>query len=417
VKILALSCILLAMGAAPLSRAGSAVAPLVRDPHVVRALDWLGKNLDWATEQQIRLTEIPAPTSGEAERARAVVALFERAGLRARLDPAGNAVAEWPGSDPEGVVLVCAHLDTVFPPGTPVRVRRQGGLLLAPGISDNGAGLAALVSVARAIAQARLRTRLTLVFAADVGEEGEGNLRGIRRLVETYRRRLHAVIALDGASADFTATKALASRRIEVVVTGPGGHSWSDFGRPNPIDALARGIALWHEQSLPAQPRSSLSIGWIEGGTSVNSIPARAAIKVDIRSVSEAEIDQIERAFRKTILSGVEAESKASSTPGEPLAASFRVIGLRPGGELPEDSPLLATIRQVDQYLGLPTHFERASTDANLPLSLGIPAVAIGGGGTGGGAHSLEEWYGPTGRELGLKRLLLITVATAGVAP
>jgi tripeptide aminopeptidase len=417
VKILALSCILVGMGAVPILRAEASVGSLASDPRVAQALDWLGKHLEWATEQQIRLTEIPAPTSEEAARARAVLALMREAGLRAALDSAGNVVAEWPGSQPEGVVLICAHLDTVFPRGTPVRVRRRNGLLLAPGIADNGAGLAALVSIARAVAQARLPTRLTLVFAADVGEEGEGNLRGIRQLVETFRGRLRAVIAIDGASPDFTAAKALASRRIEVVVTGPGGHSWADFGRPNPIDALARGIALWRETPLPTQPRSILSIGSIQGGTSVNSIPARAAIKVDIRSASEAEIDQIERAFRKAILAGVEAESKASAASGEHLEATFRVIGFRPDGELPAHAPLLGMIRQVDQYLGVPTRLERASTDANLPLSLGIPAVAVGGGGTGGGAHSLEEWYDPAGRDVGLKRLLLVTVATAGIAP
>ncbi len=417
VKILALSCILLAMGAAPISSAEPSVASLARDPRVAQALGWLSRRLDSITEQQIRLTEIPAPTSEEGARARAVLALLRERGLRAELDSVGNVVAEWPGSEPGGIVLVCAHLDTVFPPGTPVRVRRRNGLLLAPGIADNGAGLAALVAVASAVAQARLRTRLALVFAADVGEEGEGNLRGIRQLVETYRGRLHAVIAIDGASPDFTADKALASRRVEAVVTGPGGHSWADFGRPNPIDALARGIALWHQTPLPSQPRSTASIGWIEGGTSVNSIPERAAVKVDIRSTSAGEIEKLDQEFRKAILAGVEAESKASAASGDHLKTTFRVIGSRPGGELPENAPLLATIRQVDQYLGVPTRLERASTDANLPLSLGIPAVAVGGGGTGGGAHSLEEWYDPTGRDLGLKRVLLIAVATAGIAP
>jgi tripeptide aminopeptidase len=415
VKILAVSCILLAMGAVPTPMPASNLAQLAREPRVAKAIHWLDTNLGWTTEQQIRLTEIPAPTFHESERARAMVGLLHASGLHARLDSAGDVVAEWPGSDPEGVVIVCAHLDTVFPPGTSVRVHRRDGLLWAPGISDNGAGLAAVIAVARAVAQAGLHTRLTLVFAADVGEEGEGNLRGIRQLVESYRSRLRAVIAVDGASSDYTATKGLASRRIEVVVNGPGGHSWSDFGRPNPVDALARGIARFLETPLPREPRSTANIGWIQGGTSVNSIPAEAAIKVDIRSTSEAEIGTIEQSFRKAILAGVEAESNASRVPGEPLVAHFRVIGVRPGGELPSDSPLLAAVEQVDRSLGLGTRHERASTDANLPLSLGIPAIAVGGGGTGGGAHSLEEWYDPAGRELGLKRLLLIVVAAAGL--
>jgi len=415
VKIFLLSCILLAMGAAPPPRPGPSRAQLDRDPRVAEGIAWLDKHLDRITEQQIRLTEIPAPTDHESDRALAVLELLQASGLHATLDSAGNVVAEWPGPDPKGVVLVCAHLDTVFPPGTAVRVRREKGLLWAPGISDNGAGLAALVAVARAVAETRLHTHLTVIFAADVGEEGEGNLRGIRQLIETYRPRLRAVIAVEGASADFTATKGLGSRRIEAIVTGPGGHSWSDFGRPNPIDALARGIAHFLETPLPAEPRSTMNVGWIQGGTSVNSIPAEASVKVDIRSASETQLESIEQLFRKTILAGVEAESNASAASGERLVARFRVMGVRPGGELPSDSQLFQAIQQVDSALGLATRFERASTDANLPLSLGIPAVAIGGGGSGGGAHSLKEWYDPAGRELALKRLLLLVVATAGL--
>jgi acetylornithine deacetylase/succinyl-diaminopimelate desuccinylase-like protein len=314
-------------------------------------------------------------------------------------------------------VLVAAHLDTVFPADTDVRVKRVNGRLEAPGIADDGAGLAALVAIARAIDQARWKTQMTIVFAADVGEEGEGNLRGIRELMDAYKGRVRAVIALDGAATDYVTTVGLASRRLDMQITGPGGHSWSDFGAPNPITALARGIVQFSRTRVPEQPRTTFNFGVIEGGNSVNSIPAEARVRVDLRSEDEGELSRLESELRKVFTSAIDEEMAAAEPGNETLNLKVSVIGVRPGGKLPADSSLLTAIENVDRFLGNRSRLERSSTDANLPLSQGIPAIAIGAGGQGGGSHSLDEWYDPAGRELGLKRAMLTILAVAGAQP
>jgi tripeptide aminopeptidase len=393
------------------------IEKLAVDPGCARGLDWIGKNSDWVTDQQVRLTEIPAPEFSEARRGEFLKELFEASGLQVRTDNIGNVIGERPGSDPSSVILLAAHLDTVFPAATSVRAKRDSHRIQAPGISDNGAGLAALVGLARALSESRIRTAKTIVLAGDVGEEGEGNLRGIRALVESYGSHLAAVIAVDGASVEHITTQGIASHRLEVAITGPGGHSWSDFGAPNPITALARGVVKFSALSVPAVPRSSFNFGVIEGGTSVNSIPARAAVKVDLRSEDEAEVKKMESALRDSIQAGLKDEMSAARPESEALQANFRSLGSRPSGKLADNSPLLATVRNVDSFLGNRSRLERSSTDANIPLSRGIPAVSIGGGGKGGGSHTLTEWYEPAGREMGLKRLFLITAALAGVQP
>ncbi|HXZ12961.1 MAG TPA: M20/M25/M40 family metallo-hydrolase [Candidatus Sulfotelmatobacter sp.] len=417
VKLIRICCILLLMSTLSTRAAEDAIEKIAQDPQCVRALSWIDAHGDWVTSQQIHVTEIPAPEFGEARRGELLKKLFESAGLKVHTDKLGNVVGERPGSDAESVVLFVAHLDTVFPAGTDVAVKRNGTRLEAPGISDNGAGLAALVGLAQALSESRIRTSKTIAIAGDVGEEGEGNLRGVRALVESYGKRLAVVIAIDGASSDHITTQAIASRRFEVSVTGPGGHSWSDFGNPNPITALSRGIVRFSSINLPIDPRSSYNFGVIEGGTSINSIPARAAVKIDLRSEEEAELNRMEAALREAMQSGVKEENSAMSPSSDPLQVSFRLLGSRPAGKLPDDSPLLETVLNVDRFLGNHSRLERSSTDANIPLSLGIPAVALGGGGRGSGSHTLSEWYDPTGREQGLKRLLLISLALAGVQP
>jgi acetylornithine deacetylase/succinyl-diaminopimelate desuccinylase-like protein len=329
----------------------------------------------------------------------------------------GNVIGELPGVNDREVVLLAAHLDTVFPAGTEVRVKHEGGRLLAPGISDNGTGLAALVAVARAILEAKIKPQRTILFAANVGEEGEGNLRGMRALVDAYQAKLSAVIVMDGSSIEHVTTKALASRRLEAVITGPGGHSWSDFGMPNPINALVRGALRFINTRVPDSPRTSFNLGQIEGGTSVNSIPFEAKLKVDIRSESENEIARLETAFRECTAAGVkdEMDNARERTRGR-LDWKINVIGIRPGGELAENSALLAALRSADDLVGNKSRLERSSTDANIPLSMGIEAIAIGAGGNGGGAHSLGEWYEPAGREVGLKRVLLTLLGVSGLA-
>jgi acetylornithine deacetylase/succinyl-diaminopimelate desuccinylase-like protein len=395
--------------------ASDSVEKIADDPTCAQALAWIDKNTGWVTDQQIALSEIPAPEFAEAKRAEFLQKLLEAAGLKVRIDKTGNVIGERPGADANSIILLAAHLDTVFPAGTNVRVKKNGNRIAGPGIADNGAGLSALVGVARAFAEGRVRTNKTIVFAGDVGEEGEGNLRGIRALVEEYGSRLAAVIAVDGASTEHITTQGIASHRSEITISGPGGHSWSDFGAPNPITALSRGIVKFSSLTVPEDPRSSYNFGVIEGGTSVNSIPARAVVKVDLRSEDEAEVVKMEAALRDAMQAGIQEEMAVARDASAVLQLNSRSIGLRPSGKLPENSPLLDSIRSVDRFLGTRSRLERSSTDANIPLSLGIPAISIGGGGKASGSHTLDEWYDPTGRELGLKRLFLTTVVLAGL--
>ncbi len=395
----------------------SVPSPQLADSAELRsALSWFSQNLAWINDQQARITEIPAPPFQEAARASVVKALLAASGLEVQIDKTGNVVGELPGANAQEIVMLTAHLDTVFPPGTDVKVRREGTRMSAPGISDNGTGLAALVSIARAMHEAKIKLRRTILFVADVGEEGEGNLRGMRALVETYRSRLKAAVVLDGSGTDHVTTKALASRRLEVLITGPGGHSWSDFGMPNPINALVRGSIRFINTKVPASPRTTFNLGQIEGGTSVNSIPYDVKLKVDIRSESEDELGKLESALRESIAAGTrdEMESSRDRSKGK-LDWKIDVLGTRPGGELAANSPLLAALRAADNYVNNQSRIERSSTDANIPLASGIDAISIGAGGTGGGAHSLQEWYEPTGREMGLKRALLTLLGISGI--
>lgn len=393
---------------------------LARHPSVCAAMEWLTKNAAAITDEQIRITEIPAPTFYETQRAAHLKKLLAACALDVRMDELGNVIGEREGESNE-VLLLTAHLDTVFPASTPIKVRREKGILYAPGISDNAAGLASLVGLARAMKEAKLATRQTIVFAADVGEEGEGNLRGVTKLVERYGARLKAVIAIDGSSTDYIVAQALASKRLEISITGPGGHSWTDFGTPNPIHALARGMARFMHVQIPQNPRTSFNFGQVEGGSSVNTIAARAAVKVDIRSEQDKEIARLESALRDAMRLGVAEEMSASEargnagTRGAALQIQVAVLGVRPGGELPANSPLMHAVHAADRAVGNRSTVERSSTDANIPLSLGIPAISLGAGGHAGGAHTLEEWYNPAGRELGLKRLLLTILGVAGV--
>jgi len=390
---------------------------LAEQPQVRVALDWFAKNLKWINDQQAALTEIPAPSFQEEKRSAAVKALFTAEGLPVQTDKIGNVIAELRGANDKECILIAAHLDTVFPADTDVKVQREGDRLVAPGISDNGTGLAALLAIARAFQAAKVRPQRTILFAANVGEEGEGNLRGMRALIDAYRPRLRAVIVLDGSGTDHVTTKALASRRLEVTITGPGGHSWSDFGMVNPINALVRGSVRFINTKIPVSPRTTFNLGQVEGGTSVNSIPHEAKLKVDLRSESEDELVRLESALRDCISTGVKDEmDNARDRSKGKLDWKVELIGSRPGGELAGDSSLLASLRAADDYLGNQSRIERSSTDANIPLSLGIEAIAIGAGGNGGGAHSLQEWYEPAGREMGLQRALLTLLGVSGVA-
>jgi tripeptide aminopeptidase len=400
------------------------VARLAALSQVRSAFAWFLSQEAQLAEWQQQLAKIPAPPFGEKARSEWMLERFLELGLEnVHTDEAGNVFGIRPGSGSR-LVALSAHIDTVFPAGTPLNIRQQGSRLYGPGVSDNGAGVTALLAIAAAVSEARIKHTSPLLFVANVGEEGEGDLRGMRQIFSD-RHWLDSIacnLVLDGAGNDTIVAEALGSRRFEVIVRGPGGHSWSDFGAPNPIVVLARAIDSFRRTPLPASPKTTFNIGVIRGGTSVNSIPESASMRVDIRSTSTAEIERLERALRLALDVALEEESKATApkhaTHRRPLGLSSEVvmIGNRPGGELPTDARILHAIRAVDAHLGNVAQIQRASTDANIPLSLGREAIAIGGGGTGGGAHTLQEWFDCTGRDIGLKRILLTLLALTGVS-
>ena len=369
---------------------------------------------EWLEQVQIELTQIPAPTFQEGERAAYVARRFRELGLESvHIDAAGNVLAERPGRTRRAFIIT-AHLDTVAPAGIPIEVRRSGGRLYAPGISDNGAGLAALLGTAAILQVSQVETGLSVLFVANVGEEGEGNLYGMRHLLAPgeVRDRVEAMLVLDGSSVDHIIVAGLGSRRFLVEISGPGGHSWKDFGRVNPIHALASVIGQLIRIPLAADPRTTLNVGVMQGGTSVNAVPSSAWLKLDIRSTRWEELERISAAVEAAVRSGVEQENQRGSGT---LQAKIHRIGERPAAELARPSRLLDVVRDADRYLGIQSRLERSSTDANIPLSLGIEAVAIAGGGSGGEAHTPQEWYDPQGRDLGMKRILLTVLTMAGV--
>lgn len=394
-------------------------AALTQHPAVAQAVRAVDELAAWTLEQQIKITEIPAPPFQEAARARYLEEQFRRLGLgNVRRDAIGNVLGEYRGRDSDSWVLVSAHLDTVFPPETPVHVVRNGNRLVGPGISDNGNGLATLLALIRALRAGRVPTTTGVLFVANVGEEGEGNLRGMRHIFEdsSLRKKIRSTIAIDGSGNDRLTRRALGSKRLEVVVRGPGGHSWGDFGVPNPIQVLGRVIAELASVRLPEDPRTIFNVGVIEGGTSVNSIPYQASMKIDIRSESADEIARLDEVTREAVRRAVAAENNAARRK-ERLEHEVRIIGERPGGEVAETSRIVEVFRAVDRHLGLETQFRTASTDANVPIALGLEAVAVSGGGRSGSSHSLREWYDPTDREIGTKRILLALLLLTGVEP
>jgi acetylornithine deacetylase/succinyl-diaminopimelate desuccinylase-like protein len=355
---------------------------------------------------------IPAPPFGEAARAAWFCEKFKELGLQdARLDAAGNAVAELRAEgveDDGGVVMLSAHLDTVFPAGTDCTPREDEAKILGPGACDNGAGLAALLGLAAALRHAEILPGCTIVFAANVGEEGEGDLRGMRHLFASapYAERVRAAIALEGSGDAMVVDRALGSRRLRVSIAGPGGHSWADAGRANPIMTLAAALVELGRLRLPARPRTTLNCGVIRGGTSVNSIPELVTADVDLRSVSGIELDRIELGVLETLTRVVEAENHRRGEAA--LKLHVERIGDRPAAALAANSGLAMSLKAVDRHLGISTEARIGSTDANLPLSLGVPALAIGAGGVSWGIHTLQEGYDPTGRDLALRRVLLL---------
>ncbi|MFP5276068.1 MAG: M20/M25/M40 family metallo-hydrolase [Acidobacteriota bacterium] len=411
------------MGSLFRNSAYSQVTALAARRAVHSAFSWLHNHpktiMDWHRE----LVAIPAPPFQEEARAKWFAERFHEAGLTGvEIDAEGNVLGVLPAAKlpPEStgpVVVLSAHLDTVFPADTALNLVLEGDRLSGPGTSDNGAGLAGLLAIAHALVRAGVEVPAPLIFLANVGEEGEGNLRGVRHLYKqtALAGRIAAHIVLDGAGADAAVTQALGSRRFQATVTGPGGHSFTDAGTPNPILALAAALNALAEAPLPDEPRTTMNVGTIRGGKSVNSIPEQAQASLDFRSTDPEQLVRLEVALHRALEDAVQqanhgARSTGSVARGQ-LAFTVEKIGERPAASLPEDSPLLATLRAVDRHLGLRTDLRLGSTDANIPLALGVPALSMGAGGEGGAAHTLAEWYCARDRELGLRRVLLLTLA------
>jgi tripeptide aminopeptidase len=405
---------------------------------VHEAFQWLHLKEQQIMRWQMELVAIPAPPFAERERALWLLDRFAEAGLSAsHIDEAGNVIGCLKGSAPApDCVLLSAHIDTVFPAGTPIEIKRDGARLEAPGACDNGAGVVGLLALATAMTQSGIAPRCDLYFVGNVGEEGEGNLRGMRHLYDRapWRERISAHLVLDGAGHELAVTAALGSRRFLVSVLGPGGHSWTDAGRPNPIvilsDAITRlsaaatgsadgGILSSGSPSSGSHSpgsrssgsRSSWNVGTIEGGTSVNAIPERAEARFDLRSTDAEELVRLEVALYRAVEDAA-ASARATGVTAQPR---FEItdIGDRPAGALAEDARILQLLRAVDRHLQFRTELRTASTDANIPLTRGVEALAVGAGGDGGGIHTRAEWYDSRGRDLGLRRILLLLVALA----
>jgi acetylornithine deacetylase/succinyl-diaminopimelate desuccinylase-like protein len=397
------------------------LARLSAMPDVKSAFAWFRSEESQFANWQLELAQIPGPPFGESARSAWLAERFQDLGLsEIQTDEVGNVFGVHPGYGKRCVSL-SAHLDTVFPASTMLNIRQQGSRLYGPGVSDNGAGITALLAIAGVLQRVGLRHALPFAFIGNVGEEGEGDLRGMRHVFATPRWRdaIAYSVIVDGAGSDTVVAEALGSRRFEVIVRGPGGHSWSDFGTANPIIVLSRAIKTFSQTPVPASPKTTFNVGVIRGGTSVNSIPESASMRVDLRSTSMAEIDRLERALRSALQDAADSENRGLTRQNlrrsQPVQCEVVAIGNRPAGELPPDARILKVIRAVDAHLGNTAQVQRASTDANIPLSLGREAIAIGGGGSGGGAHTLQEWFDCNGRELGLKRILLTMLALAGV--
>ena len=399
--------------------------PIPHDnPRLRAALDTIKAQESWTIDQQISLCEIPAPPYKEATRAAEYRRRLQALGIaNVRIDSVGNVIAERRGTGNGPTVLIQGHLDTVFPEGTNVKVKRTGTMLAGPGIGDDCRGLAVVLSVVRAFQRANVQTLGTVYFVGDVGEEGQGNLRGTRYLFSnTLKGKIDYFISVDGTGLDLK-HHGVGSKRYRITYQGPGGHSYGAFGIPNPIHALGRAIAAISDVQVPASPKTTFNVGVISGGTSVNSIPFSATMDLDMRSETAEALDAVDKQILKILTGALDAENDRwiHQTGGRAerakLSMTIDTIGIRPANSMQTDSSrIVATALAAGRALGFSPKTGASSTDANVPMALGVPAITVDGGGSGSGAHSLGETYddGPSGW-LGPQWAALIVAALAGV--
>lgn len=395
------------------------VRSLAERPAVQAALRHVRENHDGTVRDQVHLTEIPAPPFGEEERAEEFARMLEEAGADSVfIDEEGNVFGVRSGRG-AGRIVVSGHLDTVFPEGTDVTVERRGDTLFAPGIGDDARGLATVLSVLRAMDAADIRTRSEIWFMGTVGEEGLGDLRGVKHLFREGGPRVDAFVSVDGTQLGSIVNRALGSRRYRVTFTGPGGHSWGAFGLGNPAHALGRAIHLFEQRAdefTSRGPRTSYNVGRIGGGTAINAVPYEAWMEVDMRSLEQERLMRIDSTFRSVMDRALE-EANEVRRHGDPLEVETELVGDRPSGEVPPSDPLVQRAAATAAHFGADPGLERSSTDSNTPIAAGVPAVTVGGGGEGQGAHSLDEWWLDTGEAYrGVQRVLLLVLGQAGAA-
>lgn len=383
---------------------------LSQRPDVSAAIAFVRDQDEATLATQVELSEIPAPPFEEQARGERIAELFVASGLGSvSRDAAGNVIASRPGSADGPPLVISAHLDTVFPPGTEVRVTREKDVLRGPGIADDARGLATLVALARMMETSVISTRQPLLFVATVGEEGPGDLRGVKHLFSEHGAAREAIgfISLDGAGLDRIVVEGLGSRRYRIAAAGPGGHSWVDWGSPNPIHALVELGCVLTGLDLPDQPRTTLTVARIGGGTSINAIPQEAWMEIDTRSAGDAELGAIETAIRHAVLESARANAE--------LGFQISVIGDRPSGRTSEGCPLVLAASAATRGRNRTPILATSSTDANVPMAEGVPAVTLGCGGQAGRAHTTEEWYRNVEGTDGIIRAFHTVLLAAGV--
>jgi acetylornithine deacetylase/succinyl-diaminopimelate desuccinylase-like protein len=379
---------------------GQDAARLAARTEVRAVLDSLRANNAWTLEQQTTLCEIPAPPFKETARGQAYKAAFERLGLsNVRIDSVGNVIGERRGTGQGPTVVLAGHLDTVFPEGTDVRVRREGTRLTGRGIGDDCRGLAVVLATARALQASSVRTPGTIIFVGNVGEEGPGNLRGTRHLfARELAGKIDYFISIDGTGGDIT-SRAVGSHRYRVAYKGRGGHSYGAFGNPNPAHALGRAIAAIADLQVPTSPKTTFNVGIVRGGTSVNSIPFEASMDVDMRSESATSLAALDAQVQRALARALAAENARWPKAADKLTLAIDTVGIRPAGTQADSARIVRVARDAAKALGWTPVLSASSTDANVPIGMGLPGITIDGGGRGDGAHGLDEWYedGPNG--------------------
>jgi tripeptide aminopeptidase len=386
---------------------------LMQTPEIKAALDAAKRNEPHFIEEQIRICEIPAPPFKEEVRGQELSRLFKQLGLdNVRIDKAGNVIGTRPGAATRPNLVMAAHLDTVFPEGTDVKVKREGTVLKGPGIGDDCRGLVAMLGVIRALKEGNVKTPGTITFVADTGEEGLGDLRGTKNLFnDSLKGQIDKFISIDGTGLSVT-NIGVGSYRYRVTFKGPGGHSFGAFGMANPIQAMGRAIAKIDAFEVPADPKTTFNVGRVGGGTSVNAIPFEGWMEVDMRSADKNSLDAVNTKFKAAVQEAVQEENRRWNNRG-PVTVSPELVGLRPAGSTPPDSAIVQTTVAVSKIFGFDGRLHEGSTDSNVPMNLDIPAVTIGGGGMGTGAHSLNEAFDTKDSYLGTQRALVLAVALA----